>query len=150
MPPDSSQFNLLNYFLGEERLSQIGDRIAIEFRESHYTYHQLRDYVTRWAEQISDLGAGDGTRVALLLYDSPELVACFFAAVSVGAVCVPINTFLSSSDIAFILSDSGAEILVTESELRDRVPSLEKLALLIVETTDRETRIAGSKPTKKS
>src|SRR5262245_52695434 len=101
MPPDSSHFNLFNYFLGEERLSQIGDRIAIEFCENHYTYHQLRDYVTNWAKKISDLGARDGTRVALLLYDSPELVACFLATLSVGAVCVPINTFLSSSDIAF-------------------------------------------------
>src|SRR5262245_47997308 len=150
MPADHSHFNLFDYFLSEERLRQIGDRIAIEFRERHYTYYELRDYVTHWVQQISDLGARDGSRVALLLYDSPELIGCFLAAVSVGAVCVPISTFLSSSDIAFILSDSGAEILVTESELRDRVPSLEKLALLIVETTDRETRIAGSKPTKKS
>ena len=148
MPADHSHFNLFNYFLSEERLRQIGDRIAIEFRESHYTYYELRNYVTHWAQQISDLGARDGTRVALLLYDSPELIACFLAAASVGAVCVPINTFSSSNDIAFILSDSGAEILVTESELRERVPSLEKLALLTVETMDRETRRAGSKPIK--
>lgn len=145
MPADHSHFNLFNYFLSEERLSQIGHRIAIEFRESHYTYYELRDYVAHWARQISDLGAGDGTRVAVMLYDSPELIACFLAAVSIGAVCVPINTFSSSSDIAFILSDSGAEILVTESELQGRVPSIEKLAVLTVDTTDRETRRAGSK-----
>ena len=147
MLDNDSRFNLFNYFLGEKRLSQIGDRTAIEFRDSHYTYLELRDYVIDWATQISDLGARDGTRVALLLYDSPELVACFLAAVSVGAVCVPINTFLSSSDIAFILSDSGAEIIIAESELRERIPSLEKLAVLTVETTDRETRRAASKST---
>src|SRR5215813_9715182 len=140
MPADHSRFHLFDYFLGGERLSQIGDRIAIEFRESHYTYHDLRDYVAYWAKQISDLGASEDTRVALLLYDSPELVACFLAAVSVGAVCVPINTFLSSDDIQIILLDSGAEILVTESELRERVLSVEKLALLTVDTTNRDER----------
>jgi len=146
MLDDHSHFNLYNYFLGEERLSEIGDQIAIEFRESNYPYRELRDYVCHWANQISELGAKEGTRVALLLYDSPELIACFLAAVSVGAVCVPINTFLSSDDIAFILSDSGAEILVTESDLRGRVPALENLALLTVETTTRDARENRSDP----
>jgi benzoate-CoA ligase family protein len=146
MPVDHSRFNLFNYFLGEERLSQIGDKIAIEFRDSRYTYNELRDYVVYWAKQISELGAVEGTRVAILLYDSPEFVACFLASVSVGAVCVPINTFLSSDDIAFILSDSGAQIIVTESELRERVPTLENLAVLSIETTNRDARNRASEP----
>src|SRR5215831_8616217 len=137
MPVHDSNFNLFNYFLGEDRLSQIGDNIAIEFRDRHYTYRELRDYVAHWANDISELGGSEGTRIALLLYDSPEFIACFLAAASVGAICVPINTFLSRDDIAFILGDSGARIIVTESELRERVPSSENLSLLTVETSNR-------------
>jgi acyl-CoA synthetase (AMP-forming)/AMP-acid ligase II len=121
MPTDDSQFNLFNYFLGEERLSQIGNRTAIEFRDIRFSYRELHDYVVHWANQLSDLGASERTRVALLLYDSPELIACFLGTVLIGAVCVPINTFLSSEDIALILSDSGAEVVVTESELQSKV-----------------------------
>ena len=62
-----------------------------------------------------------GDRVALLLYDSPEFIACFLAAVSVGAICVPINTFLPRRDLGFILADSGARLLIVESELEDKV-----------------------------
>jgi benzoate-CoA ligase family protein len=137
MPTDDSQFNLFNYFLGEERLSQIGNRTAIEFRDIRFSYRELHDYVVHWANQLSDLGASERTRVALLLYDSPELIACFLGTVLIGAVCVPINTFLSSEDIALILSDSGAEVVVTESELQSKVPSLENLKSLTVETSNR-------------
>ena len=48
-------------------------------------------------------------------------IASFLAIVSVGAVCVPINTFLPVHDIEFILSDSGARLLIIESELEDKL-----------------------------
>jgi acyl-coenzyme A synthetase/AMP-(fatty) acid ligase len=137
MPANHSHFNLFNYFLSDERLTEIGNRTAIDFRESRYTYHELRDYAAHWAAKITELGAGEGTRVALLLYDSPEFIACFLATVSIGAVCVPLNTFLSSEDIAFILSDSGAQIIVSEAELREKVPSLENLEVLAVERSEK-------------
>jgi benzoate-CoA ligase family protein len=120
MSVDSSQFNLIDYFLGPERLHQIGSRAAIEFRNSRVTYSELRSKVDRWARLIVNCGVNEGDRVALLLYDSPEFIACFLATVSVGAVCVPINTFLPDHDVAFILSDSGAGLLIIESELEDK------------------------------
>lgn len=121
MSADSSRFNLLDYFLGPERLHQIGSRAAIESRDRRITYSQLRDEVDRWASLMLSCGVNDGDRVALLLYDSPEFIACFLATVSVGAVCVPINTFLPARDVEFILADSGAQLLVVESELEDKV-----------------------------
>src|SRR6185436_10644968 len=66
-------------------------------------------------------GVSEGDRVALLLYDSIEFVSCFLATVSIGAVAVPVNTFLPGHDVAFILSDSRAKLLVVESELEDKV-----------------------------
>jgi benzoate-CoA ligase family protein len=121
MPSDLTQFNLCDYFLSKERLNQIGDRAAIEFRESRITYNELRAAVDHWAQQFLSCGVAQGDRVALLLYDSPTFIACFLASVSVGAVCVPINTFLPTHDVSFILADSGARLLIVESELQDRV-----------------------------
>jgi acyl-coenzyme A synthetase/AMP-(fatty) acid ligase len=118
---DSSDFNLANCFLSEERLNRIGDRIAIEFRGSRITYRELRNEIETWAQRLLNSGISECDRVALLLYDAPEFVACFLATVSIGAVAVPINTFLPSHDVAFILSDSGARLLVVESELEDKV-----------------------------
>jgi len=107
MSVDPSQFNLIDYFLGPERLHQIGDRIAVEFRDSTITYSELRSKVDQWARLMVSCGVNEGDRVALLLYDSPEFMACFLATASVGAICVPINTFLPAKDVAFILAGAA-------------------------------------------
>jgi benzoate-CoA ligase family protein len=121
MSVQPSIFNLCNYFLGKERLHQIGDRIAIQFQNVGITYNDLRGEVDYWADQLIIRGVAEGDRVALLLYDSPEFIACFLATLSIGAICVPINTFLSAGDMAFILSDSGARLAVVEAELEAKL-----------------------------
>lgn len=137
MSVDPTNFNLLDYFLGEERLDEIGHQTAIEFRANQITYHQLRDEVDFWASQILDRGLTEGDRVALLLYDSPEFVACFLAAVSVGAICVPINTFLPADDINFVLADSGAQLMIAESGLLGKVDSSGGCPVLTIDTANR-------------
>ncbi len=117
MPVQPSIFNLCDYFLGRERLRQIGGRTAIQFQNVRITYSELHDEVDYWAGQLVARGVTEGDRVALWLYDSPEFVACFLATVSIGAICVPMNTFLSADDAAFILSDSGARLAVVELDL---------------------------------
>jgi len=137
MSADPTCFNLCDYFLAEERLHRIGDRNAIVFRDGSMNYQELRDEVDYWAHQILRCGVVEGARVAVLLYDSREFIACFLAAVSVGAVCVPINTFLSADDVAFILSDSGARLVIAESELVGRIGSTSGRSLLTVDTANR-------------
>lgn len=112
-----SYFNLFDYFLGDERLQEIGHLTAIEFRGGRITYNELRREVDYWTNHIIACGVGEGDRVAMLLYDSPEFIACFIATASIGAICVPINTFLPPEDVLFILSDSGAQLVIAEDEL---------------------------------
>ena len=121
MPFDSSQFNLIEYFFGPGDVHQIGDRTAIESRDRRITYRELRDEVDHWGRLIKNCEVDEGDRVALLLYDSPEFIAGFLAAVSIGAVCLPINNFLPARDVEFILSDSGASLLIIESDLEDKM-----------------------------
>src|SRR5688572_22619768 len=116
-------FNIFDYFLGEERLSGIGHRTAIEFRGGRITYEELRREVDYWTEQILSCGIGEGERVALLLYDSPEFIACFLASASIGAVAVPINTFISADEVMYILSDSSAKVAIVEDDLEWKIDS---------------------------
>ena len=133
MSVDPSRFNLCDYFLGEERHSQIDDRTAIQFQNVRITYSELQDEVDYWADQLVARGVTEGDRVALLLYDSPEFIACFLATVSIGAICVPMNTFLSADDVAFILSDSGARLAIVEVELLKKLNQRGDCSILQVE-----------------
>ena len=77
MTPASSYFNLFDYFLGEGKLAQIGNRTAIEFRGRQISYRDLRDETEQWATRLTACGVTEGDRIALLLFDSPEFIACF-------------------------------------------------------------------------
>jgi benzoate-CoA ligase family protein len=110
-------FNIYDYLLSDERLSSIGESVAIEFRGRTFTHNQLRLEVLHWSGRMINAGVHQGDRVALYLYDSPEFIACFLASVSLGLISVPINTYLSRDDVMLILSDSGAKLVIAETEL---------------------------------
>ena len=133
-------FNLFDYFLGDDRPEGSGRRTAIEFRGSRITYDELRTEVDYWSSQIIACGVERGDRVAILLYDSPEFIATFLAVVSIGAVAVPINTFLSADEVIFIISDSAARAVIVEEELEHKVDSSQSdssCSILIVDTEAR-------------
>jgi long-chain acyl-CoA synthetase len=57
-------------------------------------------------------GIGEGERVALFLRNSPEFIYTLFALSKIGAVIVPVNTFLKEDEVSYILEDSGAVALI--------------------------------------
>jgi benzoate-CoA ligase len=118
-------FNLSDYLLITDRPNQTGNQIAIGFRDARISRDKLRQEVEWWKRHIVRLNIIGGDRVALLLYDSPQFIACFLATVSIGAIAVPINTFLTTTDISYILSDSGARLLIVENDLEDKVIAAE-------------------------
>jgi benzoate-CoA ligase family protein len=138
-----SYFNLFDYFLGDERVNAIGSQTSIEFRGSRITYRELRLEVDNWTETLLNGGVNEGDRVALLLYDSPEFVASLLATVSIGAIAVPINTFLSPDEVMFILADSGARLIIAEDELEWKVnlsegKVSEHCSALVIDTAQRQ------------
>ena len=124
-------FNLYDYFFGSSGLGNLANNDAIHFRGGRFTYNELRDYVDLWAKRLVSAGVRKGDRTAVLLFDSPEFVASFLASASIGAICVPINTFLQADEIGFILRDSGAKLIVSESDLAQRLENTEQPVALL-------------------
>jgi fatty-acyl-CoA synthase len=81
------------------------------------TYRQLRDRSASLASAFATLAVGAGDRVAYL---GPNAIATFetlFAAASLGAIFVPLNTRLAAPEIAYMLDDSDPAVLVVAPEL---------------------------------
>ncbi len=132
-------FNIYDYFLAGERWPGRSRGCAIEFRDRAISYDELRDYADLWAGRMVSAGVNEGDRVALLLFDSPEFIAAFLAVASIGAVSVPINTFLQAEEIAFIVRDAGARVIVGESDLEQRLAACrEERRLLFVDSNTRQ------------
>jgi long-chain acyl-CoA synthetase len=71
------------------------------------------------ARALESWGIGKGDRVAILSENRPEWTITDFAALSLGAVTVPIYATQTAEQTAFLLNDSGARVVAvsTKSQL---------------------------------
>lgn len=91
------------------------DKNVFECYSQSATYKQFHDYVERLATAMQKiLGVKKGDRVALLLGNDFAFPLTFFAASRIGGVSVPINTRFVSSEIAYILKNSGANVVFVD------------------------------------
>ncbi|MET4699878.1 long-chain acyl-CoA synthetase [Constrictibacter sp. MBR-5] len=99
----------------------------------------LDDAVARAASGFAGLGVGQGDAVAWMLRNDHALFETTLAAGLLGAYPVPVNWHFSAEEVAYVLRDSMAKVLVIHADLHDRVrdglASLEAPpAVLVVET----------------
>jgi benzoate-CoA ligase len=96
-------------------------RVAVMFEQREITYAELQAATVSAAETLSALGISEGDRVAILLNDSPEFIASFVGAISIGAIAVPINMTLRKDDQLFILKDCGARAAIVEATAAETI-----------------------------
>src|ERR1700730_13313751 len=94
-------------------------RVAVLYDHRQITYEELRAATVQAAEALQALGIGEGDRVGILLNNSPEFIGSFVAAISLGAIAVPINLALRREDQLVILKDCGACAAIIESNIAD-------------------------------
>ncbi|KUL45474.1 acyl-CoA synthetase [Streptomyces regalis] len=87
-------------------------RTALIHGETAISYAELYTRTTRLAHALRARGLRRGDRIAYLGPNHPSFLETLFAAGTLGAVFVPLNTRLAGPEIAYQLSDSGAKILV--------------------------------------
>ena len=108
---------------------------ALVYEDQRISYGELARRVDslayQWAEEYC---VRPRDRVMMLLRNTPEFVASFFAASQMGAISVPTNTRLKTPEIEYILKDSDPSILIVDPELwervvqvKDRAPSLKAI-----------------------
>ena len=88
------------------------DAIAMRQGDRALTYTQLTDRAARLALVLRDCGVGRGDRVAYLGSNDLSTFEAFFASGLLGAVFVPLNTRLAAPEVAYMLTDCGARMLL--------------------------------------
>jgi long-chain acyl-CoA synthetase len=77
-----------------------------------YTWREMRAVVARWQTALERENLDPGARVAVLLKNSVEWVCFDQAAQALGLVVVPLYTTDSTENLAYILGDCGARLLL--------------------------------------
>src|ERR1035437_7481123 len=93
-------------------------KIALFWGEREYSYAELWRQSVFIADQLQHrFEVKPGDRVGLWLKNCPEFIPSLFGILRAGAVVVPINNFLKTDEVSFILSDAGIDVLITDAEL---------------------------------
>ncbi|MFV0137851.1 acyl-CoA synthetase [Streptomyces sp. HMX87] len=106
---------MLNQGIGSwpaRRARKTPQRTAVVHDGRAWTYRELHQRVLRLAHALRTLGTGPGDRVAYLGANHPAFLETLFAAGTLGAVFVPLNTRLTAPELAHNLADSGSTVLV--------------------------------------
>ena len=107
-----------------------GDKEALVDGERRLTYRELNQRVNRLAKSLQALGLAHGDRCAILAYNCLEYVEVIFATAKLGLTLVPLNWRLSAPELAFNLSDSGADTLFFDAEFAEVVAQLQEQAAI--------------------
>ncbi len=87
-------------------------KVALFVDDEKITYGEVLERVDRLAAFFSQRGIREGDKVALFLRNSPEFIYAVFAISKIGAIVVPVNTFLKEEELSYILKDSESTALV--------------------------------------
>jgi benzoate-CoA ligase family protein len=118
-------YNAASWLVDRHVLEDRGDRVAIRSSGASLTYAQLQAEVFRAQHALADRGVGPGDRVALVVNDEPAFVAWFLGAMRSGAIPVPLSTMLTGGDLAAIVADARASLVVASAEHAPRTGGLD-------------------------
>ncbi len=116
--------------------ARLPDKAALLTTNGPVTYGELDARVDRAAAAFHAAGLTRGDRVALLLGNTPHFVEAFYAALRAGLVVVPINVTYTADEVAHILGDAGARVVVAGQAyasvldgIRETLPALDDVVV---------------------
>jgi long-chain acyl-CoA synthetase len=86
-----------------------------------FTYFEWNAAVYQAAKLLLDNGVRKGHRVSLFLTNRPEYLLFYFACFRIGAWAGPVNALLKPTEVEYIIGDSGASTVVTQTDLYPEV-----------------------------
>ena len=103
--------------LFEAQVKQTPDDIAVVFEEQKLTYQELNVKANQLAHHLQNLGVKPEVLVGICVERSLEMVIGLLAILKAGGAYVPLDPAYPAERLAYMLSDSQASVLLTQSQL---------------------------------
>ncbi|MEV2122882.1 non-ribosomal peptide synthase/polyketide synthase [Pseudomonas aeruginosa] len=123
-----------------ERARLAPDAPAVLFDDQVLSFAELDSRANRLAHALIARGVGPEVRVAIAMQRSVEIMIAFLAVLKSGGAYVPLDIEYPRERLLYMMQDSRAHLLLTQSHLLDRLPIPDGLSCLCL---DREQEWAG-------
>lgn len=117
--PDKTVCDVLH-----ERAAEFGSQPALTFYDKTITYAELVAAVNRFASSLQARGVQKGDRVAIMLPNCPQYVIAYYGILQAGAIVTQVNPMLVERELAYLLKDSGAKMIVIYEPLYPRLAAV--------------------------
>ncbi|MCL6494107.1 MAG: amino acid adenylation domain-containing protein [Ignavibacterium sp.] len=105
------------YSLFENMVKSDADSVAVSFNGNNITYKKLKEESDKLAHLLQTSGVNQGDIVGLCLNRSIEMVIALLGIIKSGAAYLPLDPFFPDKRLEYMLEDSAAKFLITESSL---------------------------------
>ncbi|MGI9424173.1 MAG: class I adenylate-forming enzyme family protein [Hyphomicrobiaceae bacterium] len=131
------------YDLLRDAANRNPDGEALVCDDQRLSYREFECVVQKCAAGLDAKGINAGDRVAMLLGNSLLFPIVLFAVLRIGAIAVPMNVREQSQGLAYMIDQSGAKLLLFDSELAERLPVPDEVPALVHRVAvDREAPVS--------
>ncbi|MEM9179456.1 MAG: class I adenylate-forming enzyme family protein [Pseudomonadota bacterium] len=101
---------------------QFGARDYLVYEDERVTFSAFTRAVEHFAKALRETyGVEKGDRVAVIMRNFPQWPVPFFAALSLGAIATPMNSWWTGDELEYGLQDSGAKVAVVDPQILTRI-----------------------------
>ncbi len=122
---------LLIHQLFEAQVKKTPNRIALVYGDKSFTYDQLNQRAQTLADHLITQGASPDKIIGLCVKRSEHMVISVLGILKSGAAYLPLEYSFPTDRLAFMLENSKAEVLVTDSATQEYCPSFKGRQLLL-------------------
>jgi amino acid adenylation domain-containing protein len=109
--------------LFEVKAAENPQAVALVCQGESLTYGELEQQAHQLACYLQSLGVQEETLVGVCLDRSLAMIVSLFAILKAGGAYLPLDPNYPIARLTYLLEDAGAEILITQSKLRDCLPT---------------------------
>ncbi|MBV6286777.1 amino acid adenylation domain-containing protein, partial [Pseudomonas sp. MAFF 301350] len=110
------------HHLIERQVERAPEAIALSLGTTHLSYAELNRRANRLAHRLIEQGVGPDVRVGLAAERSLEMVIGLLAILKAGGAYVPLDPAYPAERLAYMIEDSGIDLLLTQAHLLAQLP----------------------------
>ena len=118
--------NIVDYLFEPHQSAAAGARTFLTMPDGDVSFDALYRRICRVGNLLKKAGIVPGDRVLFSVLDGVDFPAIFFGAMKMGAISLPLNTFLTKRDYSYYIKDSSARAVIVDKSLAPMIGEIVK------------------------
>lgn len=134
------------HLLFEQQVTRSPETTAVSYNGSRLCYRELNIQANKLAHHLRSLGVGPDSLVGVCMERSLDMSIALLAILKAGGAYVPFDPTFPADRLSFMLSDTQAQLMLSQSHLKEQLPAGKVRVLFVDKDIDSWSQQANSNP----